>query len=391
MKRPAALCALALIGFAGLAESALADKGGDPGPPSQPPGHSGSAPGQQKNAQSPAPTPNTPAAHAGKPAVPAQQGNAHNRKPKLKTASASSHAKVGKITICHRTGSQKNPWVQITVSANAWKAHQKHGDLNPVPAGGCPNGGQPGAGGGGGGGGGDKITICHRTGSEQNPWVQITVSENAWSAHQKHGDLKPVPAGGCPGGGGPGGPGGGGDHDKITICHRTGSEQNPWVQITISENAWSAHKEHGDLNPVPGGGCPAGPTGRTTTTTTTTTASVAAVASRGPTIVSGQVAAVAPPQAAGPSTTGQPGSSQGPAQQSAPVRGQPGTVSAPRIATERESEKGVLDRARDLGSEVQQQNLPFTGLPLWIVMLAGAGLAGAGLGIRRWGRPVGDL
>jgi hypothetical protein len=331
MKRPAALCALALIGFAGLAESALADKGGDPGPPSQPPGHSGSAPGQQKNAQSPAPTPNTPAAHAGKPAVPAQQGNAHNRKPKLKTASASSHAKVGKITICHRTGSQKNPWVQITVSANAWKAHQKHGDLNPVPAGGCPNGGQPGAGGGGGGG------------------------------------------------------------DKITICHRTGSEQNPWVQITISENAWSAHKEHGDLNPVPGGGCPAGPTGRTTTTTTTTTASVAAVASRGPTIVSGQVAAVAPPQAAGPSTTGQPGSSQGPAQQSAPVRGQPGTVSAPRIATERESEKGVLDRARDLGSEVQQQNLPFTGLPLWIVMLAGAGLAGAGLGIRRWGRPVGDL
>jgi hypothetical protein len=33
-----------------------------------------------------------------------------------------------KITICHHTHSTKNPTVTITISVNAWPAHQKHGD-----------------------------------------------------------------------------------------------------------------------------------------------------------------------------------------------------------------------------------------------------------------------
>ena len=40
----------------------------------------------------------------------------------------------------------------------------------------------------------DKVTICHHTGSQTNPTVTITVSENAWEAHQKHGDTR----GPCP-------------------------------------------------------------------------------------------------------------------------------------------------------------------------------------------------
>lgn len=35
---------------------------------------------------------------------------------------------------------------------------------------------------------GKKISICHATGSDSNPWRLIEISENAWTAHQKHGD-----------------------------------------------------------------------------------------------------------------------------------------------------------------------------------------------------------
>ena len=49
-------------------------------------------------------------------------------------------AKAGKTTICHSTGSDTNPYVEITVSDNALPAHGRHHegrDIIPAPAGGC--------------------------------------------------------------------------------------------------------------------------------------------------------------------------------------------------------------------------------------------------------------
>jgi hypothetical protein len=50
-----------------------------------------------------------------------------------------------KITICHATGSAKNPYVEITISVNGLHGHAKHQDgrdIIPAPASGCPKGDQ---------------------------------------------------------------------------------------------------------------------------------------------------------------------------------------------------------------------------------------------------------
>jgi|SRR5918999_5547697 hypothetical protein len=52
---------------------------------------------------------------------------------------------------------------------------------------------------------GRKVTICHRTASDRNPYVRIRVSQSAVKAHRehppKHGrrDIIPAPQSGCPG------------------------------------------------------------------------------------------------------------------------------------------------------------------------------------------------
>jgi hypothetical protein len=42
------------------------------------------------------------------------------------------------------------------------------------------------------------------------------------------------------------------EYGKAVICHRTGSAKNPFVTITVSENAVDAHRQHGDtIGPCP--------------------------------------------------------------------------------------------------------------------------------------------
>lgn len=78
----------------------------------------------------------------GKPAKP--QRSSPNSRAKAQSRAEdrgpSSHAKAGKTTICHSTGSATNPYVEITISNNALKAHARHHDgrdIIPAPAGGC--------------------------------------------------------------------------------------------------------------------------------------------------------------------------------------------------------------------------------------------------------------
>ena len=105
------------------------------------------------------------------------------------------------------------------------------------------------------GNGQPRFTICHHTGSETNPIVEITVANPAiLAAHLAHGDTFAGPNG-CdtdPG------PGPGPDPGRVTICHATGSATNPYVRITVADDAtFEGHAGHaGDIIPAPANGCP---------------------------------------------------------------------------------------------------------------------------------------
>ena len=104
------------------------------------------------------------------------------------TASRDAAAPPSRVTICHKTGSQSNPWRRITVSSRAvanpngrsgrvLRGHLRHtGDAVVVGTAACPSANvtpqpspMPAA----------RITICHKTGSTTTPYRRITVSSRA--------------------------------------------------------------------------------------------------------------------------------------------------------------------------------------------------------------------
>jgi hypothetical protein len=124
-----------------------------------------------------------------------------------------------RLTICHKTASEANPWRRITISSRAMtslssasgkvlRAHLRHtGDAVVVGLGACPSAAAtptstntPPA----------RITICHKTDSATNPYRRITVSSRAVSnpkstsgkvlrGHMRHGgDLLLAGASACP-------------------------------------------------------------------------------------------------------------------------------------------------------------------------------------------------
>src|SRR3954452_5848809 len=146
MRRTIAVTVVVGLLMMGLtAAIASADKGGVPhegsngkGRPAQ-----GAPPAASEQQDAPAPARRTPPPRKKERAKKhTQQKAEHHRRqppavaPAPATAPSQRHGQP-KVTICHHTGSQSNPWVQITVAEPALKAHRKHGDLVPAPAGGC--------------------------------------------------------------------------------------------------------------------------------------------------------------------------------------------------------------------------------------------------------------
>jgi hypothetical protein len=161
----------------------------------------------------------------------------------------------GKITICHATGSATDPYAEITIDFSELNGHSTHtDDLVPAPVGGCPKEVKTDSNDG-------KITICHATGSANNPFNEITIDFNGLRGHSNHkSDIIPAPEKGCASvtttptvsttltGDNAG---------QITICHATGSRKNPYVLITVSMNGLNGHGDHPrDIIPAPNGGCP---------------------------------------------------------------------------------------------------------------------------------------
>jgi hypothetical protein len=73
-----------------------------------------------------------------------------------------------KVTICHKTGSKKNPFVTIRVSRNALPAHLRHGDaIGPCAT--------------------AKFTVCHVTKNGKTQTKKVKGAKAA-AKHLRHGD-----------------------------------------------------------------------------------------------------------------------------------------------------------------------------------------------------------
>jgi hypothetical protein len=308
MKRRIALAAqlAAVLCLGTFVGTALADNGQKP---SDPPGKSGDAPGQEKKADQPAPPPAAPqpAAAQPQPAAPAaseQQGAVAKEKP----------AKPDRPARPVKPAKTERPATQPATTGTAQSSG--HGRSDEAH---------------------HHVIICHRTGSDSNPYVVINIPLTAWhGGHTTHPDLN-----------------GRSDILLKDPASRPGSKDG-------------FTKEDCESGAVAAATTTTTPT-TTTTTTTTSTTTTTTTTSGGSTTAGGAsvpgAAAISGPSAAAGS------------QPSGGVAGAVRAVEKPL--------GGVLGASGQLGRTAVKGTLPFTGLPLWGVALVALGLIALGLVLRR--------
>jgi hypothetical protein len=168
----------------------------------------------------------------------------------------------------------------------------------------------------------------------------------------------------------------------VIVCHRTGSDSNPYVVINIPMTAWTeGHTKHppknrrSDIllkNPASGPGSKDGFTKQS--------CSAQAPAAVQPTAATVNVAG-----AVQPTVTPQ---AQVKGQAKAAVKAQANAQKqAQKQAQEQAQPSGVLGAVASAPEAIQETatsgTLPFTGIPLWVAVLLGFGLLLTGLGLRR--------
>ena len=162
-------------------------------------------------------------------------------------------------------------------------------------------------------------------------------------------------------------------HQKTTICHATGSDTNPYVEITISDRALKAHAAHQDgrdIIPAPGGGCPKAEV---------TNATTDAIAGLGPAF---DAALPGPPTVAGATASGSSeptGETTGRPVAAGDVAGAEATGETPAAGAA--ADTAAASNSPDKGEE--GGSLPFTGLAVVMLAIAGALLIATGLGLKR--------
>jgi outer membrane biosynthesis protein TonB len=158
-------------------------------------------------------------------------------------------------------------------------------------------------------------------------------------------------------------------HTPVTICHHAGPTKT--ITITVDDDAVPAHLAHGDTI----GACPVTPPddnggGTGTTPTPTVTEPTPTDTTPTPTVTE--------PTPTTPTTV------TPPAKKPPKPKGQVAPPKVVRVHKQPAAAPPVAQTHQQLAKQAGGESLPYTGLPVGVVLVAGVALLGAGVAARRY-------